>query len=261
MASLDYSEGDSTSWDDAAQSGACPFCGKMAHQILATPRILANEGTEANALADDEGWFVAKGASVVAADWRNAAEADVMWDQHIANAVWQAALCAACKRVSVWREGTLMFPRTSRGVVAAHRDMPDAAATLFNEAGAVLDGSRRAAAALGRAALEALLKSVDDIGTKRDLNTRIGDLRERISPALWQVLTALRVVGNDALHSEDGELVALYLHDEDSELAETFLRAINELVEELITRPKRAEEIYAMLPESKREAAERAGSK
>ncbi|MEU4015814.1 DUF4145 domain-containing protein [Microbacterium sp. NPDC028030] len=249
-------------WDQAAQSGVCPHCGKVAHQVLATPRILVDTGSEseAYALVDEEGWFVAQGASVTEADWRRHTEQGEMWTPHLPDAVWQTALCAACQRLSLWRQGVLIFPRVTRGAVAAHPDMPETAAALFNEASSVLAGSRRAAAALGRASLEALLKAVDQNPARRDLNTRIGELHGQINTSLWQVLTALRVVGNDALHSEDGDLVALYLSDDAGELAEMFLAAINELVEELVTRPKRSAEIYAMLPESKRQAAERAGA-
>lgn len=229
--------------------------------MIVTPRVLMSPtDSEAYALVDEPEWFEPSGASVVAPDWRSESEANDMWEPYIPGAQWQATLCAACKRMSVWREGELLFPRTARLAVAAHRDMPEPAAQLFNEAAAVLAGSRRAAAALARAALEALLKAVYENPKRRDLNARIGELQGRINPSLWQVLTALRVVGNDALHSEDGELVALYMNDDAGELADMFLAAINELVEELVTRPKRSAEIYAMLPDGKREAAERAGA-
>ncbi|WP_262000938.1 DUF4145 domain-containing protein [Microbacterium sp. Mcb102] len=262
MASIRYSQEDPSARDKVFQSKDRPHCGKQAHQLIVTPRLLVESGSDSEAWAfvDEPDWFVPSGASVVAADWRTESEGDQMWDPYIPGVQWQATLCAACKRMSLWREAQMIFPRTTRAAVAAHPDMPETAAVLFNEAAAVLDGSRRAAAALGRAALEALLKAVDESGAKRDLNKRIGELSGRINPALWKVLTALRVVGNDALHSEDGDLVALYLHQEQGELAETFLQAINELVEELVTRPKRSEEIYAMLPASKRDAAERAGA-
>lgn len=262
MASTQYHYEDPAARDRALQSQDCPHCGKQAHQLIATPRILMlSPESLTYALVDEPEWFEPSGASVVAADWRFEAEGDDMWDPYLPGAQWQATLCAACKRVSVWREGLLVFPGTARLAVTAHPDMPEQAAQLFNEAAAVLAGSRRAAAALARAALEALLKAMDDNPKRRDLNTRIGELKDRLNPSLWQVLTALRVVGNDALHSEDGELVALYLSDDAGELADMFLAAINELVEELITRPKRAAEIYAMLSENKREAAERAGAK
>ncbi|MGM7671911.1 DUF4145 domain-containing protein [Microbacterium sp. A93] len=263
MASERYAINDPAASDKLVQSMDCPHCGKRAHQLMATPRIITTPdgGSETYALVDKTDYFEPNGATVSPADWRYASEESQMWDQYYPGSQWQATLCAACNRMSLWREGELIFPRSTHTAVSAHEDMPEPAVVLFNEAAAVLEGSRRAAAALGRAALEALLKAIDDDPKRRDLNTRIGELKERINPALWQVLTALRIVGNDALHSEEGELVALYLSEEQGELAETFLLAINELVEELITRPRRSAEIYAMLPEGKREAAERAGSK
>jgi hypothetical protein len=144
---------------------------------------------------------------------------------------------------------------------ASHPDVPTAAAELYEEARLVLMDSRRAAAALARASLESLLKHLDGAGEQKNLQRRIGDLQGKVNESLWRVLTAIRVVGNDALHDEDEELVVMYLTGDASSIVEPLFGAINALVEELITLPRRAEELYAMIPQSKRESAERARTK
>lgn len=125
------------------------------------------------------------------------------------------------------------------------------------EAAQVLPHSRRAAAALARASLEAFLREADTEPGRKNLQVRIGELKAQINPALWKVLTALRVVGNDSLHGDSDELIALYLHGEPAEVVEPFFSAINALVEELITQPRKADELYGLIPITKREAAER----
>lgn len=242
----------------------CPHCGLRAHQVIATPRIVVEHDDESDVwiIGDDEDWFRPAGDSIVPTPHRQQDESAWMWEQYVSHAPWQVALCAACKHVSFRRHGMLIFPEAADTVAPPHPDMPERAASLYREAAAVLSGSRRAAAALARASLESLLKDVDETPeARRDLNTRIGELRAKINTGLWKVLTALRVVGNDALHGSDDDLIAVYLRTEDADLAETFFAAINELVEELITRPNKAEELYALIPEAKRAAAERVAGK
>lgn len=120
-------------------------------------------------------------------------------------------------------------------------------------------GSPRAAAALARASMEALLKELDPGEERKNLQKRVGELRGRVTEQLWQVLTALRVVGNDSLHGGDEELIAVYLNDSEGEMAGTLFGAINALVDALITQPRTASELYAQISLPKREAAERAG--
>ncbi len=109
--------------------------------------------------------------------------------------------------------------------------------------------------------MEALLKELDGTPGRKNLQDRLGALHSKVSPELWKILTALRVVGNDALHGDDDELVTLYLVEEDSGVVRALFAAINEVVHELVARPREWEELYALIPESKREAAERATQK
>jgi hypothetical protein len=65
-----------------------------------------------------------------------------------------------------------------------------------------------------------------------------------------QTLDVVRVVGNEAVHPG-----VLDLRDNVGDVAALF-GMMNEIVEELITRPQRILKHYERLPESKRQAAE-----
>lgn len=72
------------------------------------------------------------------------------------------------------------------------------------------------------------------------------------------MLTVLRDTGNKALDRPEAEgLVAIFLDDSDAELAPFVLSSINQIVDELVTRPNRANDLYSLLPEGVRKMAER----
>lgn len=175
--------------------------------------------------------------------------------------MWRMTECHACNRHSVWRNDELIFPR-SAPVAMPHKDMPGAARELYEEARGVFSISKRASAALARAALESLLREQDPMtGTPR-LDDRIAHLFGRVSPALWHMLTAIRTLGNEALHVDEPEgAVALYLGDDSGTVADLLFRAINDLVDELITKPREAKAFYDQLPKGVREAAEKKAAK
>lgn len=169
---------------------------------------------------------------------------------------WRATICAVCGLGSVWRDEQRMFPRSST-VLPVHPDAPEAVAELYEEARNVLPISRRASAALVRATLERLLRELDPDHRGKRLDELIAQLRGQIREPLWKFLTAIRVVGNDTLHAEEGELAVLYLGGDTDEIIEPLFEAVNTLIEELVTQPAKAEALYALIPEAKRDAAER----
>ncbi|WP_217274393.1 DUF4145 domain-containing protein [Rathayibacter sp. VKM Ac-2835] len=136
--------------------------------------------------------------------------------------------------------------------------MPPAALELYDEARAVADISRRAAAALARASLERLLRTVRP-DFRGQLDDRIADVAPLLSTATGRLLTALRHVGNKSLHVEDeaDEIVSLYLGDVAAGVIELFFAAINDVTEELVAKPAEADRIWSMLPEGVRAEAER----
>jgi hypothetical protein len=176
---------------------------------------------------------------------------------------WAAARCYSCKKYVLWVDRTLVFPDADKWNAAAYHapsdDMPADSRSLFLEAVAVLPHSKRAAAALCRAAMERLVKYVDPEAPKKaKLDERLVRLEKRISSSTIDVLNVLRHVGNTALHGgQDGdESATIYMEDDDETIAETFFVAINVLVDELITKPSRNTALYERLPEGVRKSYE-----
>nr|WP_254304607.1 DUF4145 domain-containing protein [Rathayibacter sp. VKM Ac-2835] len=136
--------------------------------------------------------------------------------------------------------------------------MASEAAELYDEARAVAGISRRAAAALARAALERLLQSI-----RPEFVGRLDDLIAHVTPDLStstaRLLGALRHVGNKSLHVDDelDDFVALYLGQIDSGVVELLFAALNDVTEELVAKPAQADRFYAMLPDGVRGTIER----
>ncbi|UGS27571.1 DUF4145 domain-containing protein [Microbacterium resistens] len=169
---------------------------------------------------------------------------------------WTASVCLGCGKSSVWRGQKLIYPAPPQKL-NPHPDLSTEASSLFKEATAVRPHSPRAAAALARAAMEAQLKALFPSTRAANLQDRLGELRQHVRPGLWKLLTTLRVVGNDALHGSDGS-VAIDLTGADADVIDALLGAINLLVDEMVTQARETDALYLKIPESKREAAERA---
>lgn len=172
---------------------------------------------------------------------------------------WAVACCGRCGEYSIWRDDRLIFPAGST-VPSAHEEMPSSARELYDEGREVVGTSRRAGAALARASLERLLKTLDPDAGKASLAGRIDRISERVSPSLEDMLSVIRHAGNKSLHVEDDpdELTTLVLDAGQEEIVEYIFTAINNLVDELITRPRKAREMYEMIPPESRANIERA---
>lgn len=181
---------------------------------------------------------------------------------------WTSSQCAACRDHTLWIGENIAFPPvqfTASPSAEPHPEMPSAVRELYTEAVAVLPHSRRAAAALSRAALEKLCKSLTaDLSPSVNLNGRLNALSSHVAESTAMALHAIRHVGNKALHGandEDGA-VSIYLSDADqNETAELFFLAINELVDQRISRPRKFAEVYSRLPEDVRENITKAQAK
>ena len=66
------------------------------------------------------------------------------------------------------------------------------------------------------------------------------------------MLTVIRHVGNKALHGSDtpDDSVVLILDDTQTELVDLIFESINQLVDELVTKPNSSKRFLAMLPPS-----------
>ncbi len=89
------------------------------------------------------------------------------------------------------------------------------------------------------------------------LNDRIGWMvkQEHIDHDIQQMLDAGRIIGNNAVHPGELDLQAT------PELVDSLFWVTNELVEELISKPKRRKAIYESIPQSNRQAIERRDGK
>lgn len=158
--------------------------------------------------------------------------------------------CKHCSNQSIWIDALMVFP-VALTAPSAHPAMPATIDSVFQEARAVTAASPRAAAALLRLCIEEL---ADELGAPGDdLTKKVSWLvaAKGLDPGIAQVLHAVRVVGNNAVHP--GQIA---LSGEDSgEIALALFKAVNEIVEELIARPAERQKLWELLPEAERKRA------
>lgn len=165
------------------------------------------------------------------------------------------ATCMVCSRRSWWLTEPapqLLWPRPTPGVPPSP-EMPEAPKALYEEARAIAADSPRAAVALLRVATEVLLREVVP-GASGDLNAVVAQaVKNGLTPMAQQAMDALRIIGNDAVHD-----VQIVLDEANTaSIYNSLCRLLNLVVEQLVTAPRQAEEMYNALPESKRAAIER----
>lgn len=157
--------------------------------------------------------------------------------------------CNHCEQYALWFDEHIIFPLLS-GAPEPSPDMPAEVAADFNEARTIVTLSPRASAALLRLALQKLCIQLGQPG--ENLNADIGALvRAGLPPRVQQSLDIVRVIGNNAVHPGQ-----IDLHD-DFLTAITLFSLINFIVEQMITFPRRIDEVYGGLPEGARQAIER----
>ena len=155
------------------------------------------------------------------------------------------AICEKCGDYSLWLGDRMILPQESTAPMPSD-DMPDDVKEDYLEARSIVVASPRGACGLLRLAVQTLMPH---FGTKgKDLDDDIGQLVEQgLRVGIQKALDSLRVIGNDAVHPG-----VLDLKD-DVETATALFDALNMIVEDMITRPKAIEELYSMLPETKKE--------
>jgi hypothetical protein len=177
----------------------------------------------------------------------------------IAPEPWAASTCLGCSQSTLWRGDLIVYPRVSPAP-APNPDMPAAPRELYLEAASVMAVSRRAGAAMARATLERLLIELDP-SAKKDarLDDRIIDAMQKVSSSLGEALTIIRHVGNEALHVDDtpDAAVVLVLDAENTEIVDVIFAAINDLVDELVTKPAARARLLDAVPQSVRAAVDR----
>jgi hypothetical protein len=169
----------------------------------------------------------------------------------VEDSTWAQSVCNGCREVTTWRLEVIVYPQSSPAPFP-HEDMPESVIPLYNEARSVVNLSRRAAAALARATMEKLLRELDPEAPKgARLDERTLRVESKVSSGLAQLLTFIRHVGNQSLHVSGApdNAVILVLDTEASEPVEAIFEAINELVDELKTKPARNQRLAALVPD------------
>lgn len=161
--------------------------------------------------------------------------------------------CSHCLENTLWFEEKIIVPNI-QGFIQAHEDMPEEIKRDFQEAISIVNKSPRGAAALLRLVIQKLMIEIGEKG--ENINQDIANLfKKGLHPHIQQALDYCRVVGNNAVHPGEIKL------DDSPEVAQTLFEMINLIIEELIARPKRAQELFANLPEGARKAIEKRDSK
>ena len=176
--------------------------------------------------------------------------------------VYYQAICAHCKQYSFWRvtetkltglelrrKGEILYPDFGSAPLPAE-DMPEDVKKDYEEAARIFIKSPQGAAALLRLGLQKLCIHLGEKG--KNINDDIRSLVEKgaFSGRVVQVADTLRITGNNAVHP--GQIV-----DEDfDKVAGKMFDLINFIVKKAITEPKELDELYQLMPENARNAAE-----
>lgn len=222
----------------------CPHCGAFAHQEWFHLRIYQDSNA---------GWAPGVAYSVLGARPSNTRIAltphvSIRDKLEFLENAW-LSFCAQCKVPSVWLGENLIHPSIN-GLPLAAADMPDEVKELYDEAASVFPISPRAAAALIRLSLETLCSHLNaGSGT---LNQKIGNLVSAgLSEDIQRALDSIRIIGNEGVHP------GLINLNEEARLVASAFSLVNLIVDDLITRGRRVQEIYDALPESARDGVRR----
>ena len=156
--------------------------------------------------------------------------------------------CQHCYKATVWLGESMIYPRLV-SFSDPNEDMDEEIKELYLEAAKIFQDSPRASAALLRLCVE---KLCGQLGEKEGLNVCIGNLVKRgLNIQIQQALDYCRVIGNNAVHS--GKIVL----EEDPDKVSILFDLVNDIAQEMITKPKEMEEKYSSLPEENRHQIEK----
>lgn len=159
------------------------------------------------------------------------------------------SLCFNCNEIALWAGSSMAWP-IQNNAPAPNPDLPDDVRLDFDEAGRIMQLSPRGAAAMLRLAIQKLCKELGGKGKNIDEDIAAfvkGGLDVRIQRSL----DIVRVIGNEAVRPGQVDL------RDDVATAEKLFALVNIIADAMISQPKHIEEMYAVLPDSKRAAIER----
>lgn len=121
-------------------------------------------------------------------------------------------------------------------------DMPEKCVSIYKEAAGVFATSPRASAGLMRLCLQQFCHELEVRG--KTLDEQIGELvKSGVPEFIQQYMDVCRCVGNSSVHPN----VEIDVN-EDPDVAKGLFTAMNIIVENLVSIPKRAREAYSALP-------------
>lgn len=101
-----------------------------------------------------------------------------------------------------------------------------------------------------RLAIQVICKELGEKG--KNINDDIANLvKKGLSVQIQQSLDVIRVVGNNAVHPGQIDI------DEDETLISTLFEILNFIVNQMITQPKKINDLYAQLPQNVRDSIEK----
>ncbi|CEN84192.1 Uncharacterised protein [[Clostridium] sordellii] len=163
--------------------------------------------------------------------------------------ILKVSTCDACKGYHIWLNGRMIFPTVS-SIPVANEDMPESVKNIYNEAREVHSISKKSAAALLRLAVQLLCKELGESG--ENINKDIASLVSKgLDPSVQKMLDTLRVVGNNAVHPGEIDL------DDREDVSTSLFSLLNFIVYEMISKPKKIEEMYNIIPGNLRDAIDR----
>jgi len=149
----------------------------------------------------------------------------------------------------------IIYPTPHSELPAVNEDLTDEIKKDYKEAANIFDLSPRGACALLRLIIQKICVLVGEKGKKIDDD--IGSLvqKHKIDTDTQQAMDSVRVIGNMAVHP--GEMNP----EDDIETAKKLFILVNDISDDLISKPKRAKEIFNKLPETKKNAINNRDSK
>lgn len=161
--------------------------------------------------------------------------------------------CLQCGKPSIWHKKKLIYPTTGSAPLP-NEDLPADILTDYEEARSIASLSPRGASALLRLAIEKLCVHIGAKGNS--LDKKIAYLVDQGLPQRVQrSLDAVRVIGNEAVHRGSLDLQA----DQKTVLA--LFDLVNIITDSTITRDRKIDDVYKVLPPEKLEAIDKRDNK
>lgn len=207
----------------------CPYC-----DVTATQKWYGNErAVEAHRVFDDE-------ANEESVQFFGS----VLHEETISE--WLFSRCESCKQIAVWHNDEMIHP-FSCPVDEPNADMPESIKNRYIEASKVVALSPVSAAALLRLALQLLLKEVLQNESSESIYADIQKLKTRpIDSNLVRAFDIIRISGNESVHPGTLDL------NENKDDAYYLFDLLNMICDQFFTQPRKMQEMYEKMPESKR---------